>query len=266
MDVPTPDFDADLSMPAATRRAFQTHYDVELEPSGRIDRACEAIVCVFDDWPNAAVAVSGGKDSMGALALANAAACEHRAFHWDWGARLVPRALARQLVTNIRTQVPDKRLLVATRAAASVAAYPDHDAFQYYLSHADDIDDPDGSLRTLAGTLRNTDIVSCQIVGLRRGESGARDRKLDGLYGESLGHPAAFPLREWSARDVWAYLVAHGVPYPDHYDKQARQVGDGGPRAYERSRFSTIHDPEFEEMATDGITHWREYAIAQEES
>lgn len=62
------------------------------------------------------------------------------------------------------------------------------------------------------------------------------------------GLRAAFPLRDWSARDVWAYLVDDEVPYPDHYDRIAATTGDGSPRAYERARFTTFFDPKFEEI------------------
>jgi hypothetical protein len=100
-----------------------------------------------------------------------------------------------------------------------------------------------------------------EIVGLRAGESSTRSRKLDetGLHGESLGQPASFPLRDWSARDVWAYLVANDVPYPDHYDRLARSAGDGSPREYEQARFTTFFDPEFEALsgASVGVAEWR---------
>jgi 3'-phosphoadenosine 5'-phosphosulfate sulfotransferase (PAPS reductase)/FAD synthetase len=134
-------------------------------------------------------------------------------------------------------------------------------AFKRGLREADGITDPDGSLSRLAGVLSGADAICRQIVGLRAGESGSRSRKLNdtGLLGESLGQPAAFPLREWSARDVWAYLVANDVPYPDHYDRLARSADDGSPAAYEQARFTTFFDPEFEALsgAAMGVAEWR---------
>ena len=136
--------------------------------------------------------------------------------------------------------------------------YPENSHFQRNLRG-----DPGGEayegVDAYAGALHHCDEVGTQIVGLRRGESGKREPKLDGLYGESFGLRAAFPIRDWSAWDVWAYLVDQNVPYPDHYDRLAATTGDGAARAYERARFTTFFDPEFEEIggAAMRVAEWR---------
>jgi len=268
VDFPDPEedttFDYDQGsdgMPERTQRAFQAHVDQELG-----DRPAEAIAeieRVFDRDPNSAVAFSGGKDSTAVLALSDRADCRHRAFHWDWGARLIPREIERNVVEAARALVPDTRLFVAARGASEVRPFPNASRFKEGLNCHDGITETDGSLSRLAGVLNRTDMVSRQLVGLRAGESGKRERKLGGLYGDSLGQPAAFPIREWSARDVWAYIVDQDLPYPDHYDRIAATTGDGGPRAYERARFTTFFDPEFEEIggAAMAVAEWRNRQI-----
>lgn len=256
--VEDPDFsftDQDHSMSEATRRAFRTHHEVEVEPTGLVEQTIEEVERVYRRDSDAVVSCSGGKDSMVLLALAERSDAVHRVLHWDWGARLVPRELEREIVGNIRGYVGDDRFLVAARSCAVFDTYSEHKAFRRQLQDPDDITDPDGSLRKLAGVLRHADEVGVQLLGLRRGESGKRDRKITGLYGSSLSRPAAFPLRDWTARDVWSYIVARDVPYPGYYDRVAAADG-GGVTAYEGGRLSTVFDPEFEELSVDGVAVW----------
>jgi hypothetical protein len=46
---------------------------------------------VFSTASDAVVAVSGRKDSMAALALVAESDADHRALHFDWGRRFIPR-------------------------------------------------------------------------------------------------------------------------------------------------------------------------------
>jgi len=267
VDFPDPEdstaFDFDRGsdgMPDRTRRAFQAHADQEL--GDRAAKAIAEIERVFTAAGDAVVAVSGGKDSMTALALAAESDADHRALHFDWGRRFIPREVEREVVENIREYVPDERFFVASYERAKFEPYPENSHFHRNLRGEPGGEAYEG-VDAYAGALHHCDEVGTQIVGVRRGESGKRERKLDGLYGESLGLRAAFPLRDWSARDIWAYLVDRDVPYPDHYDRLAATTGDGSPRAYERARFTTFFDPEFEEIggAAMGVAEWRNREI-----
>lgn len=269
VDNPTPSTPSgydkgDDGMPAATQRAFQSHADTQL--GNKPQQAIREIERVYDNDPDAVVSVSGGKDSMVVLALAAAADVRHRVLHWDWGSRLMPREYEQEIVDAIRQHVPDERLFVAARAHSRLRPYSDHAAFKRGLQEKDGITDTNGSLSRLAGVLAGSDHVGRQILGLRASESGKRARKVEdsGLYGESLGQPAAFPIREWTARDVWAYLVDNSIDYPSHYDRVAYVTTDGHPRGYEDARLSTVHDPEFEDMTVDGHSAWRDHDIKQQ--
>lgn len=250
----------DAGMPDRTRRAFQAHANQQLRK--KPEQAIAEIERVYERDPEAVVACSGGKDSMAVLVLAAASGADHRALHFDWGRRFVPRELEQEIVANICSYVPEQRLYVASYERAEFELFPENSHFQRNLRGEPGGETYEG-VGKLAGALRYCQDVSLQLVGLRAGESGGRDRKLDGLYGESLGQPAAFPIRDWSARDVWAFLIDRGVPHPSYYDHVAHATGDGSPRDYEQARLSTVHDPEFENLNADGLAAWREYEITR---
>jgi len=61
------------------------------------------------------------------------------------------------------------------------------------------------------------------FMGLRRQESHARDwaiKRRGTTYQLANGFWRCYPLADWTARDVWAYLMVRQLPYPDLYDKQ----------------------------------------------
>lgn len=283
VDFPDPEdsaeFDFDRGsdgMPDRTQRAFQAHADQEL--GDRPGEAIAEIERVYRADSDAAVSVSGGKDSMTTLVLAAESNAAHRALHWDYGPEFVPRDTAQPFVDAIEQYTPRRRIFVANEAMSVFQRLPDATAFRRQLNTTDRLStlpslrgtDKKGVTR-LAPRLKRTiedGLLGRQILGVRRGESGARERKVDGLYGESLGHPAAYPIRDWSARDVWAFLVDRDVPYPDHYDRVAAVINDGSPRAYERVRMSMF----FRDMGNSGryqkdtLAAWRDQDIMMDNS
>lgn len=262
-------------MPDRTRRAFQSHADQSL--GDKPQRAIREIERVYERDPDAVVACSGGKDSTAALVLASEADVEHRALHWDYGPDLVPREYEQDIVSNILEYVPRGRLLVAVEGMARFERYSREAAAPFLEQLATDrrlsdwtpaTDESDKPILRSIGPLnrsREADYFNWQVVGLRRGESGKRDRRLDGLYGTSLGQPSAFPLRDWSARDVWAFLVDRDVAYPEHYDRAARTTGDGSPGDYEATRMSAWFFEFLEPLTQHGLSAWRHLDIPARE-
>lgn len=265
MVTPSFDFGRDATMPDATARAFAAHYDAALAPSGRIEQAKADIETVYDAHSEAVVSVSGGKDSMTVLALAAESDVPTRALHWDYGTVLVPREIAQELVANIRTYAPDAKCYVGhAKGRPQFRPYAEADGFRANLTTT--ATDDHGPIGSFAVALRDVDRM--QLLGLRRGESGRRARQIDGLYGESLGQRVAFPIRDWSARDVWAYIVGNDVPYPSYYDRVAAGTDDGSPEAYERTRMSTMFDAGFAHlgsMEVDGVAAWEHRFIPSDD-
>jgi len=270
------DFDRDSDMPDRTRRAFQAHADQEL--GDRPAQAIGEIERVYRADADAVVSVSGGKDSMATLVLAAESDAEHRVLHWDYGPEFVPRDTAQSFVNATEQYTCRHRIFVANEVMSKFRRLPNATIFCRQLNTTDRL----SALPSLRGTEKKgvtrlaprlkrsvqDGTLGRQVLGVRRGESGARERKVDGLYGESLGQAAAYPIRDWSARDVWAFLVDRDVPYPDHYDRVAAVIDDGSPRAYERVRVSMF----FRDMGNPGrlqkdtLAAWRDQDIAIDNS
>lgn len=72
------------------------------------------------------------------------------------------------------------------------------------------------------------------FIGLRRDESYNRERlfRMRGnlYYAETRGEWACCPLERWTGRDVWAYIVAHDLPYNELYDlaPEGRELARNG--------------------------------------
>jgi len=88
------------------------------------------------------------------------------------------------------------------------------------------------------------------FIGLRKEESGRRKAKAakhmrcDGQMIE------CYPIADLTARDIWAYIVTHNLPYCSHYDRYGVLLG------IEQVRMSTFFDSEFDRLGAgnlDGI-------------
>lgn len=90
------------------------------------------------------------------------------------------------------------------------------------------------------------------FVGLRSEESGKRRRRIARrLYITDI--PESWPLASWTWMDVWAYIVAHDLPYLSAYDQMAPLVG------WDQARTSTFFDPTavHGDASVDGVLFWR---------
>jgi 3''-phosphoadenosine 5''-phosphosulfate sulfotransferase (PAPS reductase)/FAD synthetase and related enzymes len=95
---------------------------------------------------------------------------------------------------------------------------------QWFIEHAKEIG-PSGEIHARAAGLSKACFYNvmeecnkrhdCSILGLRSEESGIRRhaRMAKGLYYQlkTTGRHRAIPISDWSALDVYAYAVAHGI-------------------------------------------------------
>lgn len=163
------------------------------------------------------VAFSGGKDSTVLLHLALQIQQDIPVWHWDYGV-YIPRQVEAEIQSNMKC-------LGATNVTVSESVNQGNVAFFCE-----------------ANRFMQDKSLEVALVGLRKEESYRRKRKIGrGLKGE------VYPLADWGWRDVWAYIVSNGLPYPRLYDVYGPVLG------YDRARFVTFFDSEFDHLGASYV-------------
>lgn len=187
---------------------------------------------------NVNVAVSGGKDSLVMLWLALQIKPDCFVWHWDYDIYM-PRAIEAEVLANLaRFPIQPGKLIVHARQSKDEASLAGYKAF----------------FAAITSHLRDNH-VTLDFIGLRSEESIARKRRCKNLFEQNGAVMNAFPLRDWRWKDIWAYIVQHGIPYPSTYDTKARLLG------WDKARFVTFFDPEFEHLGSivqDKFMFWRQ--------
>ncbi len=96
------------------------------------------------------------------------------------------------------------------------------------------------------------------ITGMRAQESRGRlmHRRNHGLvFTDARAHRWLMPIGDWSTGDVWAYLVAHGLPWLDIYDRMGGDARNGilgrSGEAFGRAQGIHRHYPEHLALARE---------------
>lgn len=200
-------------MDAMDRRTFLA-WSRDDQYLARLDQARREVAACPD---GSAVLFSGGKDSLVVTDLAVKAGKCRQVIHIHSGEDLMPRPYYDEIKQQLRTVCGDRCRIVLMEPGGT--------------------DEPD-AIPFVIGTLRAE-------------ENGRRRR--GGPDARAFGSPCRQVIFDWTWMDVWAYIVAEGLPYHSMYDKRA--AIEGWPRA----RFSEFfaHDLQAFTGAVDGLTAWR---------
>lgn len=195
------------------------------------------------------VTTSGGKDSTVALHLASSVwhKSELLAWHWDYGRHLVPRPYegeAQEVVCSVASRTGVRVLFEGRHGGEEARDTPDDGHRQFFVA--------------LGGAVW-ANRCDCSLAGMRALESAGRKRRVSDYreYNGATGVWLLHPLADWSARDVWAHIVGHGLPHVSIYDELARLHGG---YCQQGVRFVTFFDREFDFLGSsnvDGILSWR---------
>jgi len=185
------------------------------------------------------IAFSGGKDSTVVAHLVLQYAPDTMVLHWDYGRAFVPEPIQREILRNARL-IGVRNLRIETSPLYAKLGRRAQNVLGRHL------------IGRLLPQLAQEG-YDLAFVGLRKQESPKRARRLRANKPLST-IPECYPLADWDWRDVWAYIVAHKLPYLSLYDQRAELVG------YNLVRFTTLFDPEFEHLGAptiDNFLHWR---------
>jgi len=227
--------------PERFRRAMLAYAKASPDYRRRIKRSLIEIENIIEKHGDSTyVACSGGKDSIVLLHLAARIKPTIKVFHWDHGPYLMPRPIEEEIHRIIRSIAPRARLRVET---SPVLNSPDArwDYMRWYRSFH-------GRLEQL-----RKEGWSVALLGLRREESITRSFKAKAMCRRGNHGLECYPLREWTWRDIWAYIMEHNLPYPSTYDLYCPLLG------WDKCRLVTFHDEEFKHLGTniDGVLMWR---------
>jgi 3'-phosphoadenosine 5'-phosphosulfate sulfotransferase (PAPS reductase)/FAD synthetase len=220
-------------MNAVLRETFLLH--AETEGYLKAERLAREIVAeATRKYKKPYIAFSGGKDSTVMLHLVLQQAPKTLVFHWDYGQYYTPREIELETIDiahrigaqNIRTD--------------SSPLYEKHKRTPANVFY-----------RVFFGRTQKELVnegYDLAFIGIRSGESTARKFKIRGnpfRWNNVLEE--CYPVHHFTARDVWAYIASHDLPYCSHYDRYGSLEG------YENVRFCTYFDPEFAKLGRGNV-------------
>jgi len=179
------------------------------------------------------IAFSGGKDSTALMHMVLQHDDSITVVHWDYGPYFIPRPLEKEIIAIAR-KCGAKNLTVLTSSLYKKLGR----AAQGVLGrHFIGVEVP--------RLVREG--YDAAFLGLRAEEGVKRRLRAEKQREYDKGITNIFPLASWTWRDVWAYIIANGVPYLSYYDKYAPILG------YDKTRFVTLFDPEFDRFGSENV-------------
>ena len=197
---------------------------------------------ILDMYENPYLSYSGGKDSSVMLHLITEYRPDIWVFHWDYGPWLMPRWLEKEILSNLQILAPKCRSVYVERPGG------DSESARHSNIHESKF------FEIIRGL-----VVQYQwdigVVGIRTLESRKRRHRARNAteYSREMKCHHYYPMRNWSANDIWTYIVEHKLPYPSVYDQLGDKVAP-----WEYVRMSTFFDHETYTNTWSGMYLWKD--------
>lgn len=194
-----------------------------------VTKTNELLKDLFDMFERPSLSFSGGKDSMVLLDLCLKHKPDIYVWHWDYGI-FMPREIEYNIQSILITEFRVENLTIDTRKSQDKNSSVGY--HEFFLSLSKYI---------------KKNRIDLSLIGLRSEESRARKKRCKQIIelDKSTKIANAFPLHNWTWRDIWSYVIINNLPYLNQYDKKASLFG-----SYEKIRFVTFFDPEFESLGS----------------
>jgi 3'-phosphoadenosine 5'-phosphosulfate sulfotransferase (PAPS reductase)/FAD synthetase len=212
------------------RETFLLHSELD-DYQSRIAAAKSILVESIGRSSKPYIAYSGGKDSLAMLHMALQASPKILVWHWDYGPYYIPRYIEAEIIRNAKA-VGAKNITIDTSPKYNQGRCGQNVLFPALFGKVQPRMFKDGY-----------DMV---MVGLRAEESRRRKAKTTGGFKAGKINEC-YPVYQLTARDIWAYIVSHNLPYCGHYDRY------GGLLGIEKVRMATFFDPEFDKLGASNL-------------
>lgn len=207
------------------------------EYQGKLKETLNFLTSFLSEANRPFVMFSGGKDSTVVLHLALRFRRDVWAFHWDYGPYLIPRWLEKEIIQNaLEIGVKKNHLIVRRRPHAETSRENFRIGYRAFWG-------------VLASLIRERGWDLC-VGALRAEESSKRKRMTLKRVQMERGILHIYPIKDWTWKDVWAYIVSNKLPYASTYDKYGPILG------WDKVRLVTFFDKEFEHFGSplvDGL-------------
>ena len=226
------------------RRKFELHADSESYHHKVVD-AEDWVHRIFDCFDNPCLNYSGGKDSLVLLLLVAQQAGYDTVdvFHFDNGLLDIPGV--DDFVQDSATEIGGNLHSVTSEAANDE---------RMVLEQGHGYNGFWGQYTRLSET-HGWDV---RLLGIRAQESREREDRFESLgsrppVNRHEQHTSAAPIHRFTARDVWAYIVANDLDYHPIYDDQGALYDD---MESNRNRLVTLYDSEFDSLGAREISQF----------